>query len=387
MIVLHQVEQQIRKHLETYAPKVTKKYLKQYLRFYQDEILNSLFNKYKRKSYNTYLQNKEGCNIQVQLNQIFFDNNQEDYSRVKGEYFKKKGTHVKDKKKRVWLYYQIKKDFIIMGLIGLSHKKWIYNDDGRISSTKEIFHVNLPLDLSYCLDESDTICDISTNESGVKDLDFYSDNYWIKYDDVVSLTNKVSLLDFIKIYIQYNRLKRNGYQILNDQRSDGTGHRIYDLFCFVNEGLRQLIRHSNGTLYKSIDLVSSHIYWLAEHTNNEVLYEAVKSKEIKKMFNKKHLLTWLNSSNYQCKRYKNINKYFEEIELDTAKLRDEKGMYNLLSKLEGDYVIGPLSEELSGPNFTVHDQIYFLPEHEEELLILIGNNNKNFNFPPVWDPK
>ena len=379
MIILNEVKNDLDTYLNKYDPKIKKKYLNEYLRFFSEEILENLYNKYRRKVYNKYLKYNVDKPIKVRDNEIFLENNHEDYPRVEGKYF-----GLKDRK---WLYYQIKTDLQTLGYLYKTKYQYYSTDsEQKISSTKEIFKVQLPNNLDYELVTID-------NEYGEWDQegnDFWNDEYLIYYDDLINIKKyypSITPVEIIKTYSQYQYLKRSGFKILRDTREDGTGYRLYHSFSFISEQLRGIIRDSDTKeLYSSIDLVSSHLFFLANYTKNKQLYKDVKSRRIKRI-NKKTLLMWLNTQNYTAKKYKSINEYFKSIDLNTDSLRGKRGLYDILAKAEGNYVVRDISERFKHPNFTIHDQIYYLPSKSRDLKLIIQGLDSSFNFPPVWDTK
>lgn len=216
-------------------------------------------------------------------------------------------------------------------------------------------------------------------------LHWRDDCFKVNNQELEFLLNGDSDLDKrIRNYSLMKKLSENGYVI---NRIENVTGRIHHNITQLSPEYRELIRTPEWGEMISYDLKSSHLYWLAILTKNEKLYGAIATGELKEKFNKKRLLTWLNSKNYNSSTYLKINEFMETNNVNHKKFRDENGiLYYILGKLEADYVIG-ISTELKAKgvtNYSVHDQLYFDLDKEDVFFKLVEKWNKNLLFKPIW---
>lgn len=373
---------------ENYHPKV---YNKHYT--YYQEILEKMLDKFSENNnfYNEHkaLQVANHDNLRpfhVKLKTGEFHFRYDDYKYV---YTKTIGTKFLNGKHAyrcndIPVLNVVIKDLITMGiLVRVKGKQPINIDEKQPENTvftPAYYTINFDLKTSSLFTERtfafDYVGDFKPNSNSI---------FQFELDDLMALGRKKNIKPrkFLQNYFLLTKMNREGFRIIH---TEDVG-RVHHILTRVSEEFRAIVKTQLGKDMMSYDLKSSHAFWLAVLTENKTLYNDIKSGKFKEILSKKRVLTWFNTSNYDRKHYnKEIELFKTRYGIDTSTLRIDGSLYKVLATMESKY-IQAISKKMSVDNFTVHDQVYFPVDSENEFWKLVQEENKNLVFDPVWDSK
>lgn len=365
--------------LENYHPKVFDKHYYYYLKFVEELLFkyasnNGLVNE---RNIQLCLENNSDFKNRIILGKYNFNLH---YSDLKKKYTRRistkylNGIHCYNCKD-IHLINIIKKDLEEIGILEKTKNRLPIVPNERYS--QEQFTLNLILQEDLFSDskvEFEYIGEFKRNTTS---------KFTFQLEDLMSYSKmkSISPRKFIRNYFILMKMNEEGFHLIHKEDCGREHHSL----SLVSEGFRDIIVPQNDRTMYNYDLKSSHLFWLAELTGSKALYEDIKAGRLQKKYNKKTLLNWLNTSNFESSFYGGINElFFVKYGVDTSKYRDSEGsMYQVLAKMESEY-IQSISKNMNYDNYTMHDQIYFDHKGIDNFFEYVRLENRKLKFEPIW---
>jgi hypothetical protein len=201
---------------------------------------------------------------------------------------------------------------------------------------------------------------------------------------LLSKTKDIKPRRFLQNYFMLSRMNEEEFNIKKIEHNGRKHHSLSRTGIMF----RDIITPQNGNKMLNFDIRSSHPFWLSVLCESKELYEDIKKEKLYKKYGKKIIREWMNSGNYDAKKYKGVNELFNlKYGIDTLKYRDSSGaLYETLATMESNYV-QTISENMTYANYTMHDQIYFDYQGMQEFKELVKRENRKLPFEPIWVAK
>jgi hypothetical protein len=370
---------------KNYHPKVYNKHFT-----YYQEILEKMLEKYSENN-NLYNEHKSlqvanhdslrPFHVKLKKGEFHFryDDYKFVYTRTIGTKFLN-GKHTY-KCKDIPVLNIIIKDLITMGiLVKVKGKQPINIDEKQPENTvftPAYYTINFNSKTSSLFSDSlfefEYVGDFKPNSKSI---------FQFELDDLMALGREknVKPMKFLQNFFLLTKMNRESFRII---KVEDVG-RVHHSLSRVSEEFRAIVKTQFGEEMMSFDISSSHPFWLAILTENKILYNDIKSGRFKKIFDKKRVLTWFNTPNYNSKHYnKEKNLFNTRYDIDTTNYRVEDSLYPTLAKLESAY-IQSISKAMIVDDFTIHDQVYFPVDSEDEFWELVKSENEKLIFEPIW---
>ena len=304
-------------------------------------------------------------------------------NRFKGtistKFINNNNLHKNLKNKNVRIIDIAKKDFLELKILELVRKKQKIEENNYIPAVYILDSTVEDMNAGNLFDSNPCILSFSFDFEKIKG------NFTFDNNDLSIVLENKTIKRHKKIYNYYKlrKLAENGFEFLKTEPITGRKHHSISQ---ISGEFRAIIRTSNNIKMMSYDIKTSHPFFLSIITKNELLYNEVKNGNIKSL-EKTTLLSWLNSKNHKSNNYKKINNFMDNLDVNHLSYRNKNGiLYYNLAKMEADYVLG-IADELTKKgieNYTVHDQIYFDINHENNFKNEVKKANKNLLFEPIW---
>lgn len=376
MIIIKNYDKILKDYLERkYTQRYIDKTYNDYLRFIEYCLRRTIsdFTKYNDSIVRNVNKNKDinGFKSKIKKRCFIFNKRSDMLMRFKGCYTfnHKLLKNFKGVPKRKHLYNQIKNDLIDIGLLNKEENKQLILIRDNLDDINPFFTKEY-----WSLDLVDAIFDYKGDFQINKESKFKFD-----LQELLQLQHQVTPYKFIRNYLLLIDLNTNGYRIT---KRDKEG-RIHNNISRISKEFRDIIKTKNGEDMISYDIKSSHPFWLSILTENENLYNDIVNDNLYNDLNKKTLLTWFNTDNYNSKKYKKCQERFFEYGIDYNKVRKSGKLYNKLAKLESKW-IDSITSKLDFDTFTLYDQIY-IPKSKENEFIKVLNNNQTKPFKIILE--
>ncbi|MCT4582750.1 MAG: hypothetical protein N4A35_15155 [Flavobacteriales bacterium] len=214
----------------------------------------------------------------------------------------------------------------------------------------------------------------------------YNSEFTFEIQDLMTLSkgSDIKPRRFLQNYFMLMKMNDEGFKIKHIE-SNGRKHN-----SLSRSGIefRNIVTPQNGNWMENYDIKSSHPFWLAVLCKSKELYKDIKEGRLYSKYKKETIREWMNSQNFEARKYNGINElFFVRYGIDTSLYRDKKGsLYETLATLESDYVQG-ISEDMLYANYTMHDQIHFDHQGKKEFNELVKKRNRELQFEPIWVAK
>lgn len=379
MLTVKNVNRLIENHLKkNYHPKVFEKHFEYYLLVFEELL--------RLYSSDVGLTNEMGNRKAIQYGTNFGSLEKFDFKFHYRDYKKRFKRRIRTKFLNEYHDYDcvdinllniIKKDLIELGVLVKTRRSQPISE---IVFTGEQFTLNLMPGKQLFQDE-----EVEFEFRG----DFkknYNSEFTFEINDLMALSRRTGIKPrrFIQNYFMLMKMNEERYRIKHIE-SNGRKHN-----SLSRNGIdfRNIVTPQNGNRMENYDLKSSHPFWLSVLCKSKELYKDIKEDRLYSKYKKETIREWMNSENYEARKYNGINElFFVKYGIDTAKYRDEKGsLYQALATLESNYVQG-ISEDMSYSNYTMHDQIHFDYQGKKEFKELVKKRNRDLVFEPIWVAK